>query len=547
MKALAAAVVAIVLSAASAFGQVKAWVETSGTMIMEDRPAGKVEKIELKGVRNEYVCAQIGLRGGQDGSAVKVEWTGLKGSASEIAKENVTLFRAAGITVDFGSESKKDSAEKDPLRVRLHGTYPDALVPFVLPDGTKVIDDVKCEKDKTIALWVDVFIPEKTAPGKYEGKIDIKGAGAIPLAVEVLPVTIPADASIPSIYNLRIFDHVHANLDNYVDEIMRHRIQPTQGHYLEYPFKKGFSWADMDKLNPNGKGFVSIYIGATDLRNSDEWLAPLKEATARLKERGLFDKSVIYLKDEPTSSEEAGMVDVAKLILKEVPEWKGKLLDTLNHDNSPLDPMLTHYSRALKCYGDWTSPDKPYWGRQDWDKKRDGGQQLWFYVSNAQGTPFPTFDVHSPNMGFEARVNGWAWWYEKAYGHLYWDLATTNGWKLTSKFPPGDGQLLYPGDLTMAGAPDWTVIKDLKRPVISRRMKEFRQGIQEWELLRMAEKKAGREAVTPIVDKVYRSMGMLGWSYKNHPVYDPKKPMWSYSEADWDAARSAVIDLLMKK
>jgi len=68
-----------------------------------------------------------------------------------------------------------------------------------------------------------------------------------------------------------------------------------------------------------------------------------------------------------------------------------------------------------------------------------------------------------------------------------------------------------------------------------------RQGLQEWELLKMAEQKVGREKVQAIVDKVYTCMGQRSWA---PDAYNPSKPMWSYDEGEWDKAREAIIGLL---
>jgi hypothetical protein len=294
-----------------------------------------------------------------------------------------------------------------------------------------------------------------------------------------------------------------------------------------------------DRYNPNGKGFVSLMYADTTKPTPEQEkqiVESLKTITAHLKERRLFDNSFLQLKDEPRSGDYPGMIEMAKLILREVPEWKGKITDTLGgKEELELNPYITHDVRPLSQYGPWRSSTK-YDGREEWDKRRADGQQIWFYVSNCQGTPYPTFDVNAVEVAFEARILPWAWWFEKAYGHLYYDLMHEETWILPAKLPPGDGWLLYPGNFSLPGAPSWVLVKDIKGPVISRRMKLLRNGIQEWEMLRMAEKKVGREKVQAIVSKVYSSMGIS--------PYDPAKPMWSYDESAWDKARAEVIKLL---
>jgi hypothetical protein len=290
----------------------------------------------------------------------------------------------------------------------------------------------------------------------------------------------------------------------------------------------------LDKFNPNGRGNVSVYV-YDEGKLSEDKLQHLKAITAHLKERKLFDRSYLQLKDEAGPESFPGMLELVKQILAEMPEWKGKILATFSsHSGTELDTFITYQVTTLRGYGNrsWTKYD----GREEWEKRRANGQHLWFYVSNNQGTPYPTFDVDTPTVAFEPRVMAWAWWYEKAEGHLYWDLMFVPGWKLNPRFPPGDGQLMYPGDFTMPGAPDWVLVKEIKEPVVSRRMKVLRQGLQEWELLKLAEKKVGYDKVQPIVAEAYTCMGTKDASLP--------KPVWSYDEAAWDKARAAVISLL---
>ena len=52
-------------------------------------------------------------------------------------------------------------------------------------------------------------------------------------------------------------------------------------------------------------------------------------------------------------------------------------------------------------------------------------------------------------------------------------------------------------------------MKDSKGPIVSRRMKVFRQGLQEWETLRTAEQKLGREIVQAIVSKTMKTKAVV--------------------------------------
>jgi hypothetical protein len=348
---------------------------------------------------------------------------------------------------------------KDRARARTYGDFPDALVPLIGYGGENVANSIQPAKDRALAFWVDVFIPPDAAAGAYAGRIVLKQgdaeAAAVAVRLQVRDVGIPADSTLPSLFNLRLHPHVRANLDRYVEEALWHRVAPTNYHYVDYCLKDGFEL--MDRYNPGGRGFVNVYYWLTkkpEGRQADELVSGLRKVTAHLKDRKLFDRAYLYLTDEPAKKDIPGVVEAAGLILKEVPEWKGKLLCTVCSEGTDLDALLTYQARALKVYGKWYAQLPPFpAGREEWDKRRADGKQLWFYVSNAQGVPYPTFDVNTVNLAFEPRVLGWAYWYEKADGHLYWDLMFEPKWELHRKFPPGDGQLIYPGDFSLQGAP----------------------------------------------------------------------------------------------
>jgi len=110
-------------------------------------------------------------------------------------------------------------------------------------------------------------------------------------------------------------------------------------------------------------------------------------------------------------------------------------------------------------------------------------------------------------------------------------------WIETSKGGQWTGELANQKEVT----PAWALVKDLHGPVLSRRLKLQREGLEEWELLKLAEKKVGRQKVQTIVDRVYTCLGKRTWP---PDAYNPAKPMWSYDEREWDKARQEIIDAL---
>ena len=62
-KASAAATVLVAIIADASAAEISLWVEPSGVMILPDRPAGTLHEIDRSAVRNQFVTAQLGLRG----------------------------------------------------------------------------------------------------------------------------------------------------------------------------------------------------------------------------------------------------------------------------------------------------------------------------------------------------------------------------------------------------------------------------------------------------------------------------------------------------
>jgi hypothetical protein len=535
----------LIFSGLGALGaDVAVWTESPGTMILASRPAGAGKNIVRSGVRNEYVCAQIGVRAGQDQDGpYAFEWGELSGPAGKITKDNITLFRAADIVVDhypYKHNLKPDDWTS--VRARPLGSFPDALVPLYTAAGENFANSIALKKEQTLSFWVDIYIPENTKPGAYSGTIQFKSGSAavadIPLNLQVLDLTIPKYSTFPSLFNLRFYNHAHIakNLDAYVEETLKHRLSPTCYAYVQTAMRDGFG--QLDKLTPNGVGYTSVYVTNTQVDDkTPQTIESVKKITAHLKEKNLFEHSYLYLKDEPDQKDLQGIADFTNALLKEIPEWKGKTLCTLRFENAPTDAVVTHHVRIPPHYDSWAWTK--FADRDQWDKWRSEGRQIWMYIGAAVELPFANYDVNAPNLAYEARVLPWGYWHEKAAGHLYWDLMFLQSWELSKKWPPGDGELMYPGDFNLPGAPSWTLSKDLHGPVVSRRLKLNREGLEEWELLTMAQKKVGREKVEAVVAKVYTALG-------KSVNYDPAHPMWSYNEADWDKARDEVIQLLLQ-
>jgi hypothetical protein len=205
-------------------------------------------------------------------------------------------------------------------------------------------------------------------------------------------------------------------------------------------------------------------------------------------------------------------------------DWKAKIMDTTapNPGNvGVLNPALGIYCVCLRCYDHWYQNQDTY-GRAEWPSLFAQGIKLWFYESNAQSAPYPTFATNTL-LGVEPRIVLWGSWYEKASGFLLWD---TVAWNEHNPWGPnvdygksGDGVLIYPGHhdgtLAPAGSPaDITV----DGPIPSYRLKVIRAGLQDWALFKLAESRGYTNYVRSEVARVYGQLGGCDWSGCPAPV-----------------------------
>jgi len=120
----------------------------------------------------------------------------------------------------------------------------------------------------------------------------------------------------------------------------------------------------------------------------------------------------------------------------------------------------------------------------------------------------------------------------KAYLHqrIFSEPATFINWSL--RYANGNGIVFYPGRMPFYPEED----RGLMRLLGSIRLKNIRRGQQDYEIMRLAEQKAGRRKVLEIVKSVVpRALKEVGW--------DEPLP-WSERGDDYDRAREKLLELL---
>jgi len=549
-------------------------------------PAVAATAIQLEAVRNEWVAFQVVIASAEalDGVTVTLsDLDGPEGAKLPAAEAELTLEHYVDLDFaspcDFAHAHGCDGAI--PEYLRLPGAYPDALVPFVDPYSDAhepVAAPFAVPAGDLQTVFVDWHVPVDTPPGDYAGKVTVTAGGAtladLDVAVHVWEVTLPDERTVATAFGFgdgSINDY-HGGpggpdeatreriVKNYHHLLHRHRIDPTDhGHGLGYG---SFTFADdgtvaavdfsgFDAIMgprldgswyPDGAGLQRFNLGFFEPGHGkggltdDQWAHAAATMALHLQEKGWLDHTYLYSADEPWMPSHAGAIEAiaadTALLDRYTDLWKGHALVT-GPWVEELDGCVGIWCPVTPMYGDTYWPAGMRASPAKYVELRQRGVELWFYVCNANFPPQMGYDVDSP-LGWEPRLLKWGAWAEDATGFLYWRVSywqDPDPWHVLVNLPGfgdlfsrnGDGILIYPGDhdgsLPGAGSPPDVAIDG---PVASYRLKQVRDGLEDWELFRLAAAAGGEAYVRAQVATVYRAFGQPLDAH-----FDPADPPWT--------------------
>jgi Domain of unknown function (DUF4091) len=232
------------------------------------------------------------------------------------------------------------------------------------------------------------------------------------------------------------------------------------------------------------------------------------------------------------------------------PDWKSQVMDTTAPQAkyvATLNPALGIYAVALAWYDTWAQHTT--YGRAQWPGLFAQGIRLWFYESNAQGAPYPTYATNTL-IGAEPQIMHWGAWAEGATGFLMWDTTDwdpSNPWGPNTQFgKTGDGVTIYPGnhDGLSAGkaAPANGSPADvaIDGPIPSYRLKMIRAGLQDWALFGLADRYGLKSYVRTQVGTAYNQLGGCAWSGCTVPAW-----YWTWDETTLQLVRHTIAESII--
>jgi len=542
--------------------EVKLTALNSMERIGQDQELFGANQVSVSAARNETESFQVVV--GAILKNIRVthaEISDLTGAAGTIGKENMTLYREEYARVRRSSPRAQmpPGLYPDPLVPFINPLTGKPIEPFnqyrkkwgepFITSGYEMYAlPFDVWKGQNQPIWVDIAVPRNAAPGEYKGSFTVTldkvpeqygptvdsiltKTLSIPVSLTVWDFELPdgpthrnhfgrLEGIIPRLFG------VEPNSDKSL-EIEKRYCQMMADHRINPPVLESF----MPNVNPDGsikiiperhealKKFIQD-LHVTDFEiprapfkdmtttNRDKALRYYKAIYQYLKENGWDKRAYVYMLDEPNLKENyEEVLALGALVHEASPQLRCLVVEqTYKQDPSwpDIDPAVD-----IWC---------PLWAfidRKSIDEKIAHGDEVWSYTALSQRAPdyHPDYNevknYDSPYWHLDAtlisyRTPTWIDWQYHITGLLYWSSVQINRsvigvmdpWMLPafseseSQFN-GGGYLLYPG-----------IPCGIDGPVACIRLKNLRDGMEDYEYFTLLEKLGGREAVTKFVSNV---------------------------------------------
>lgn len=448
------------------------------------------------------------------------------------------------------------------------GAWPDAILPITAPMGPPGMPTV---------LYVEFCAPASQEPGTYQGnlraRLNAKDQVSVPFTVEVQPFVLPPTSSLPTSFGISGLSvarghglktsspEARALLREYARVLLEHRVS-AHGMSMEPPpvrFEDGravIDWREYDaemgpfldgSLLPSGARFTT-----TDLRDNkkasteEEKVAYYRAFAEHFRQKGWRADLFFYAKDEPKPQD----VPLVLAQARRIHEAGGSRVLITTPLEGKLPSVADILAPTLNCFFPRPGPAtcRSVHTVAETRKRLRPGTQVWWYQScNSHGcnggssleaaqeraySGWASYMVdHSAMlnraMGALAFVNG-------VDGELYFDTVFAyntkkDPWNDLFEFGGnGDGTLFYPGTPARLGG-------SRHQPVTSLRLKHLRDGLEDFEYLRLlsrlGDEKFARDAARQLVRSGWDiSQDAREWAQVRQVVTARLRQRWSTSE-----------------
>jgi hypothetical protein len=492
----------------------------------------------ISAARNEFEAFQVIVQG--QATNVRASVTNLIGPGGGLIPPatcsvpgNVRLYREAIINITLPSGGPHCGT----------GGYPDGLVPNVdeLEQQCRNAFPFTVPAGENRVIWVEVFVPPNTAPGNYTGSVVVtyvEGSTTIPVSLTVWDFDLPATASLrsyfgfnpaglPQQHGLTLGSNELAALRyKYSVLALDHRIStpnfddgfgfpPPPDTFTHYDARYG---PLIDGSAPESR-MAGASMKSMNMMQNLDMSQNYGPWASHFTPKGWFNRLFAYICDEPPSAHcqwsdiptRAGYAHGANsnfhtLVTTTIDSAIHSPIGDVSGSINILVPNVTDNLQLTRSQYDPWLQSNPI-------------NEVWEYIScNSHGCvgntcPPPRVDRAWPDYVIDeemiqARALEWISFRYNLKGELYYDTifafapGTPNDpWSNQFYFGGnGDGNLFLPGTPTKVGG-----TTDI--PVATLRMKMIREGMEDFEYMKILEAHNDRPFAESQIDNVFPNYG----------------------------------------
>jgi len=541
--------------------------------------------VDLVAVRDEVVAFQVVLESGgagqrnlqvsmselahQDGHKINNDFYLPGGDAGDLSNSvgrRIEVFREEFLRVKESSRGLYFDEQRQ--HILPMGNWADILTPTSVADAFKPLN---IAPGRIQPYWVDVYVPRGTPSGSYYGWLSVvtPDSGAryqLPVRLYVADLELPKTFSLQTLAYLadsrqiRRRHGVESGTPEY-ERLLKRYQQMLHRHRLDLVVDKPVRRADQavtDMLKGTifkadqgyegpgegvGTQMLFTQLNATSKKTLQ---ADIKAWQRWFKSNKLPWSAAVYsIMDEPSMEDYPEVIAHAAWAHEVRPRIKTFLTEKIN--NALLRRRKPEYIDM------WSMPAAlSGYDQQSILERQKAGAKVGVYNGYAPATGTALIDDYAVAM----RTWGWAAYKFGLDSWYFWDIAhwhqkranrATDLWNdpLTytsglfggdaANVGNGDGSLIYPGEDKLFPASD----RRFAGPVASIRLKNWRRGVQDYELLKMAKAKGYGTQVNQLMQKIMPKA--LFESEEGEAV------AWSQQGALWERARRELIRLMLTK
>lgn len=496
--------------------EMRVWPADPLVKIFQDDPppAQTARAVEVRCARGETEPFQLVVFAGGRARGVRVETAAVRGPAG-VAAPSIEVFKVGYVPVDHPAAYFRIDAPEPGVRMKpgrdgvtdgWADEWPDPLIPT---------REAEVPANRQQPFWFLVRTPANAAPGVYRSDVTFLDGDApaarVPVSIEVLPPVLPARPTLKVLFDLRtgpggdygsgLAQPGEAQRRAWLRFLADHRvginaIQPepvfrwrdgaiemdAAGYEAEAAlcfdelrmsvaytprFFYSFGWADRTRPAFGFEPLTPDYERAM--------AAALRAFADRMRARGWHDRFLHYISDEPHFQHEFVVEQMRRLC-------------AMFHGSGAGFPIYSSTWRHCAAWDDaldvWGVGQYGCFPVAEMERLRAAGRALMFTCDGqmAIDTPYLATERLLPYYCFRHGAIGYefwgvSWWTFDPWRfgwHTYIRQSDDGARHYYVRYPNGDGYLTYPGEAV-----------GLEGPISSIRMEQVRQGIEDYELLRM--------------------------------------------------------------